>query len=903
MSCSTSRRLSWSRSPIALVALALLLGGTLPRALAQLPSFPGADGAAGEISGGRGGIVYHVTKLDKNYSDTGYGTLRYGLDNSNFAAGTARTIVFDVAGTFWLGRYGEDRGHDNGWDSQSRLNIGSNVTIAGQTAPGPVYIMGGVVKANNTNSIVRNVTIAPCYGLRGFAKPDEGVEPTEGTFPDSYTFDAIDISGQGIMIDHVTTLYATDETISANELADDVTIQYTNISQGQNYPQADAEASGVRYTGHALGSLLQAGSNAQISVFNNLYAQQKGRLPRVGSEVGTGPYNDFRNNVFYNWYDTAGTGGSYTQPSFNNFLGNFYLSGPGGDDVSQLPGDDGTLYTDDDIGIVVSKSGGTGIFSASVYNRVYASGNLKDTNKDGDPNDTATATYSANLRSAAYDLPSGVTLSAPDAFENVLSYMGADWWKRDYDYTLGNTAAIDTPDERLIHETYTGTGKIMAWADDPFDDDPNEGVEWRNMLSYRADTTTGDAPYNHSATWDVDGDGMPGYWEEAHGLDPSVANNNADFDSDGYTDLEEYLNDVAAWPAPGTIEWTGGTTRYAEIGNWQVSGIDVDVLNVGTTTSASYWQPSRYDEVEINSGSVVVDSVGQHAGALRIASSSGDTSSLTVSGGWLKAAESITVGAVAGAQGTLTIAGGHVFTPLLSKGADGTFTFNGGTLTAEVIDFDVSVTGGTLAPAAIGDFDVETEVVTTSGEIGVTHIQGDLDVQSGVVEIDLAGPMSFDELWIDGELSAGGTLSVSLLDSFEPQASDAFDILDFSSAIGSFTLDLPALPQGLSWDSSALMTTGTLSVTQLAGADFDDDGDIDISDLMIWQRGFGLTGQTDNANGDADGNGIVDAGDLDAWKSAFGTSAIVGSVVVPEPGSFCMFLGAVLLWTRRSRRS
>jgi hypothetical protein len=64
----------------------------------------------------------------------------------------------------------------------------------------------------------------------------------------------------------------------------------------------------------------------------------------------------------------------------------------------------------------------------------------------------------------------GVTDTATDAFTRVLKYMGANWWTRDYDFTAGNTAAIDTVDERLIHETYTGTGKIMAWADDPFND-------------------------------------------------------------------------------------------------------------------------------------------------------------------------------------------------------------------------------------------------------------------------------------------------------------------------------------------------------------------------------------------------------------------------------------------------
>jgi pectate lyase len=281
-----------------------------------IPSFPGADGAAANITGGRGGIVYHVTKLDRNFSDNVLGTLRYGLNDANFPAGTPRTVVFDVAGTFWLGRFGAERGHYDGWDTQSRINIGSNVTIAGQTAPGPVYIMGGVVKAGGNNMIVRNVTIAPGYGMRSFEKPDENPPelPEPGDFPDSYVFDAIDITGTNLMVDHVSTFYATDETISANELANNVTIQYSNISQGQNYPQADAEAGSTTYTGHALGSLLQAGSNAKISVHHNLYAHQKGRLPRVGSEVGTGAYNDFRNNVFYNWLSTAGTGAS-GQPS------------------------------------------------------------------------------------------------------------------------------------------------------------------------------------------------------------------------------------------------------------------------------------------------------------------------------------------------------------------------------------------------------------------------------------------------------------------------------------------------------------------------------------------------------------------------------------------------------------
>ena len=91
-------------------------------AQSTIPAFSGADGAAANVTGGRGGIVYHVTKLDANFSDVSPGTLRYGLTNANFPLGVPRTIVFDVGGHFNLGRTvaGWDP-NGNGWDTQSPL--------------------------------------------------------------------------------------------------------------------------------------------------------------------------------------------------------------------------------------------------------------------------------------------------------------------------------------------------------------------------------------------------------------------------------------------------------------------------------------------------------------------------------------------------------------------------------------------------------------------------------------------------------------------------------------------------------------------------------------------------------------------------------------------------------------
>jgi|GEM_PF-857396 len=52
-------------------------------------------------------------------------------------------------------------------------------------------------------------------------------------------------------------------------------------------------------------------------------------------------------------------------------------------------------------------------------------------------------------------------------------------------------------------------------------------------------------------------------------------------------------------------------------------------------------------------------------------------------------------------------------------------------------------------------------------------------------------------------------------------------------------------------------------------ADFDTDGDIDGSDFLAWQRGFGTPNATP-ADGDADNDSDVDAADLTIWQSQFG---------------------------------
>jgi hypothetical protein len=97
------------------------------------------------------------------------------------------------------------------------------------------------------------------------------------------------------------------------------------------------------------------------------------------------------------------------------------------------------------------------------------------------------------------------------------------------------------------------------------------------------------------------------------------------------------------------------------------------------------------------------------------------------------------------------------------------------------------------------------------------------------------------------------------------------------------------------------------AVIQVAIADFDQDGDVDGADVLIWQRGVGV-GMT-LAEGDADGNADVDGVDLGVWRHQFGATATVlpAGSAVPEPTGLAAVaaLGISSIsgpWRRRGRR-
>lgn len=73
----------------------------------------------------------------------------------------------------------------------------------------------------------------------------------------------------------------------------------------------------------------------------------------------------------------------------------------------------------------------------------------------------------------------------------------------------------------------------------------------------------------------------------------------------------------------------------------------------------------------------------------------------------------------------------------------------------------------------------------------------------------------FDHFAVGGALQFGGTLQLSLLGGFAPQAGQRFDLFDWGSSSGRFArLDLAAAPlaDGLRWDAARLYVDGSLAV-------------------------------------------------------------------------------------------
>lgn len=447
--------------------------------LSQQLAFPGAEGYGKYASGGRGGRIVEVTSLEDldRYSQVEEGTLRAALQTEGE---DPITIVFRVSGLIEL-------------DADIKANR-SNITIAGQTAPGDgICIKNRSIILSGENMIIRYVRFRPGDELRG--------EPTGLNIENS----------KNIMVDHCSFSWAIEENTAFYDNVN-TTVQWCIISEGlyDSYDTKGARGYGGQWGGQ------------YSSYHHNLFAHNNSRSPRInGSRSNdTIALVDFRNNVIFNWGSAGAVYGGESQiyaedpdnpgenigGNFTNMINNYYKPGPA------------TAST-----LLFAAPSYEAIFNEAVgYGKWYFSGNYMEgveggMNEDNwEGVDVSRVGSADNIRSEEeFEVSPIETQTAQEAFELVLENAGALLPER------------DSVDARIVAETrgeveVTGNGII---------DSQSEVGGWPEYESLEP-------------LADSDKDGMPDAWETENSLDPDDAEDGKLVAEGGYTNLEIYLNSI-----------------------------------------------------------------------------------------------------------------------------------------------------------------------------------------------------------------------------------------------------------------------------------------------------------------------------------------------------------------------
>lgn len=332
-------------------------------AAAQQLAFPEAEGFGRFAAGARTNLasasIYHVTNLN----DSGAGSLRDALSQSN------RFVVFNVGGIANI---------------TSVITVASNITIAGQTAPGGFQVFGNRVAFHGANNL-----ISRHWAIRKGASGGQE--------------DAVSVArGSNMIWDHMSVTWGVDGTFDMNpddgQIIDNITIQNSVIGQGLNV------------SNHSTGGLMTLGPGRKFSVIKSLFADNKTRNPKAFGD------NEFINNVVYGFTEDGYIMGDTTGTSNANIEGNYFIRGPQG-------------------------SGGAFTRGTPTFH-MYANDNWLDGDRDGVLDGSLITSYgSSDVVGTRHAFPTIPSMTAQQAVAYVMSNVGPHITRDSVDTRLAQEVA------------------------------------------------------------------------------------------------------------------------------------------------------------------------------------------------------------------------------------------------------------------------------------------------------------------------------------------------------------------------------------------------------------------------------------------------------------------------------
>ena len=365
------------------------------QANSQQLAFPGAEGFGAYATGGRGGTVVHVTNLNAS----GPGSLADAVSQPN------RTVVFDVGGVIDI--------------TGQNLTIASNLTIAGQTAPGEgITIYGGrVIMSNSSNVIMRYIR------MRGsISMPEDKC---------TLTMDYCD----NVILDHCSISWGRWDNVHIKD-ANNITYQNCIISEGIEPQRFGAITDGTR--------------NWTIS--HCLWTNNKSRNPKMKC------YLQYYNNVVYN-YGIGIVGGHSAADNYQDVMNNYFITGPSSGSSNKYF----DQWTETD--------------------HLYSTGNYTDDNRDGKLNGRLITDYNGATPMQQPNLKCQAPMNlepAEDAFYAVMEHAGASRVRDSHDLRIiEQLASLGTKGAFIANEQDVGGIGTLAGADATADSD-GDGMpdEW-----------------------------------------------------------------------------------------------------------------------------------------------------------------------------------------------------------------------------------------------------------------------------------------------------------------------------------------------------------------------------------------------------------------------------------------